>query len=65
MREIKIITAFTGFPDGTDASERNFAQGQTVTDLPDDFADLIISKGHAVEAQSEAPTVTKKKDASK
>lgn len=58
-RAVRIVQPFTGYPDGTDASEREFRADEVATDLPDAFADLIITKGHAVEAGAEpaaAPT---------
>ncbi len=58
MRAIKIIEAFTGFPGGSDDSARAFTAGETVSDLPADFADLIITKGHAVEV-ADAPATGK------
>lgn len=44
--KVKIIQEFTGYPDGTDASRAFFLVGQEL-DLPDEFAELIIGKGHA------------------
>ena len=56
MRTLIILEAFTGFPAGTDASARSFAVGEVV-ELEDDFASLIIAKGHATEQGS--PVVSK------
>lgn len=65
---VLILQSFTGFPDGSDASERHFAEGEVADDLPDDFAALIIAKGHAVANDASAPTPptvrTKSKDVS-
>lgn len=46
--KVRIREDFTGFPDGTDASKTDYRDGQTL-DLEDDFARLIVGKGHAEE----------------
>lgn len=45
---VRITEDFTGFPDGTDASKTDYRAGQML-DLDDDFAGLIVGKGHAEE----------------
>lgn len=50
MARVRILISFTGFPDGTGESERLFREGETADDLPEEFAALIVAKGHAVEA---------------
>ena len=44
---VRIREDFTGFPDGTDASKTHYRAGQTL-DLDEDFARLVVEKGHAV-----------------
>lgn len=67
MRRLTIIEPFTGYPDGEGA--RAFAAGEIVSDLPADFVDLIITKGHAVEVADapatgkSSPKITKGNDA--
>jgi hypothetical protein len=46
MTKVEILESFTGFPDGTDASATVYEKGAT-TEVADEFADLIVSKGHA------------------
>jgi hypothetical protein len=46
MSKVEILETFTGFPDGTEASATVYEKGATL-ELPDDFADLIVGKGHA------------------
>jgi hypothetical protein len=62
MRTVKILESFEGWPDGK--SPKNFVQGDEV-EVANDFADLIIGKGHAKEvsgkaAAKEAPAAAKK-----
>ncbi|TDR90292.1 hypothetical protein [Enterovirga rhinocerotis] len=47
MRVVKITEDFTGYPSGR---KRAFEKGQVV-EVPDDFADLAIGKGHAKEPE--------------
>ena len=61
MKTLRIAEAFTGFPDGTEASARSFATGEVV-DLDDAFADLIIAKGHAIEQPAPVIKPAKKED---
>lgn len=46
MTEVEILESFTGFPDGTEASATFYKKGAK-PELADDFADLIVGKGHA------------------
>lgn len=61
MKTVHILEAFTGFPAGSDVSARSFSAGEIV-DLEDDFADLIIAKGHATEQGSPAVSKPVKKE---
>lgn len=54
---VRIREDFTGFPDGTDASKTRYRAGQTL-DLDEDFARLVIQKGHAEE--HEAPPASER-----
>ena len=44
--KIRINEAFEGYPDGTDKSRTFYKAGQVV-EVPDEFAKLVIGKGHA------------------
>jgi hypothetical protein len=58
MKTVHILEDFTGYPNGKD--ERHFAKGeQPDPELSNEFADLIVAKGHAREVK---PTVTEKKE---
>lgn len=46
MIKVEILENFTGFPDGTEASTTVYEKGAKL-ELPDEFADLIVGKGHA------------------
>lgn len=62
MRTIKAVEPFTGYPSGR---KRSFEKGQEV-EVPDDFADLVIGKGHAKEAEPKeeaAPVAPAKRSA--
>lgn len=59
MKTVEIIETFTGYPSG---AKRSFAAGETV-EVPNDFADLIIQKGHAREAKAAAPARAEKGEA--
>lgn len=48
MKTVEVIEPFTGYPDG---KERSFRVGEEAN-LPDDFADLIVAKGHAREPEA-------------
>ena len=50
MKTVEIIVPFTGFPDDTDASRRDFIAGEK-PELPVAYADLIIGKGLAREVK--------------
>lgn len=43
---IKIVESFTGYPDGK--NKRQFAVGETPSDLSVEYAELLVTKGHAV-----------------
>ncbi len=58
MSKVEILETFTGFPDGTEASAILYEKGATL-ELPDDFAELIIGKGHASKCAS-APSKPEK-----
>ncbi|MGQ4273396.1 hypothetical protein [Terrihabitans sp. B22-R8] len=45
MKTVHILEPFTGYPSG---KKRAFAKGEE-PELPNDFADLIVKKGHARE----------------
>lgn len=45
--KVDIKESFEGFPDGTDASRTFYAAGAKDVEVPDEFGDLIIAKGHA------------------
>lgn len=53
-KAIEIVADFTGYPDDTEASMRSFRAGETLDDLPDAFADMIVKKGLAREAAPDA-----------
>lgn len=60
MRTVKISEDFTGYPSG---KKRDFTKGETV-EVPADFADLIVEKGHAKEvAASEEKPARRKTEA--
>lgn len=61
MKTVHILEAFTGFPAGSDVSARSFSAGEIV-DLEDDFAALIIAKGHAAEQVEPVAKPVKKED---
>lgn len=46
MTEVEILESFTGFPDGTEASATFYKKGAK-PELADEFAELIVGKGHA------------------
>lgn len=46
MTKVEILESFTGFPNGTEASAILYEKGAKL-ELPDDFAELIVGKGHA------------------
>ena len=50
MKTVRIKEAFTGYPGG---KRRDFAIGEE-PELPNEFADLIIGKGHAEELTAKA-----------
>ena len=61
---VRILEAFFGSPDG--GRPRRFEAGEVYSDLPDDFALLIVTKGHAervseTEAVAAKPSRAKKK----
>lgn len=56
MKTVDIIEPFTGYPSG---NKRAFTAGETV-EVPNDFADLIIEKGHAREPRAAAPAKAEK-----
>jgi hypothetical protein len=58
---IKITQNFTGYPDGK--KRRDFTVGETPSDLPEAYAELLVTKGHAVRADGE--TRPSRKEASK
>lgn len=45
MRMIHILEPFTGYPSG---KKRDFEKGDE-PEVPNDFADLVVGKGHARE----------------
>jgi hypothetical protein len=49
---IKITENFTGYPDGK--KRRDFVAGETPSDLPEAYAELLVTKGHAVRQETEA-----------
>lgn len=52
MKDVVILEAFTGYPDCE--RPRAFRPSPDPVPVPDDFADLIIAKGHAVAAEPKA-----------
>ena len=42
--DVTILTAFEGYPDGSEASRRLFRAGEACFGLPDDFAGMIVAK---------------------
>lgn len=46
MTKVEILETFTGFLDGTEASAAVYEKGAK-PELPDEFAELIVGKGHA------------------
>lgn len=46
MKTVRIIETFDGFPNGKD--ERRFTKGEE-PELSNEYADLLIKKGHAEE----------------
>lgn len=46
MIKVEILETFTGFPDGTEASSTRYEKDAKL-ELHDEFAALIIGKGHA------------------
>ena len=55
MRKIKFTETVTAYPDG--ATPVTYAAGDEIevgTGFAADYADLMIAKGHAVEAQADA-----------
>lgn len=59
MRTLKFTDTFDAFPDGTDASKTTFQAGETLP-LEDDFAELLIAKGLAVDVLPPAVQKPKK-----
>lgn len=51
MRSVHILEPFTGYPSG---KKRDFDIGEE-PEVPNDFADLIVGKGHAREIEPPAP----------
>ena len=49
MKTLQFTDTFDAFPDGTDASKTTFQAGDSLP-LEDDFAELLIAKGLAVDA---------------
>lgn len=43
--KIRIVENFTGYPDGK--TPREFAEGEVPKDLSDEYAELLVKKGHA------------------
>lgn len=56
MTKVEIIEAFTGFPDGTEASRTLYAIGMKL-ELPEEFVALIVGKGHARKLAGEKPAI--------
>lgn len=54
MTKVRILAPFEGYPDG--ATRTVYAAGQEL-DVPADFGDLIVTKGHA---ERVAPKARKK-----
>jgi hypothetical protein len=50
MKTVHILEPFTGYPNGK--SKRDFAKGEE-PELSNEYADLVIAKGHAREAVAE------------
>lgn len=59
MKTLSFSGTFDAFPDGTDASKTTFQAGESLP-LEDDFADLLIAKGLAVEAVPAEPAIEPK-----
>ena len=57
MRDIQILTGFTGYPNG---KKRAFSPG--VEHLADDYADLLVAKGLAKEIPTKAAAKPLAKD---
>ena len=51
MSEVLIKEDFEAYPGDV---RRAFVAGQVVTDLPEDFVDIIVAKGHAERVYSKA-----------
>ena len=45
MKDVVITEAFTGYPDGR--TERAFAPSSDPISVPNEFAEMIVEKGHA------------------
>lgn len=56
MKTIAILTSFDGYPSGaaTGSKPATYAEGDK-PEVPDDFADLIVRKGLAIEIPHKAP----------
>ena len=50
MKTVRITESFTGYPAG---KKRDFTAGEEV-ELANDFADIIVGKGHAREIEAPA-----------
>lgn len=65
MKTIRVVEAFSGYPAGAHegSKRRDFEKGAEV-EVPNDFADLIVEKGHAklVEAKPEPKAKAKSTD---
>lgn len=53
MSRVIILRDFTGYPGGDERSEQRFRAGPEAIEVADDFAELIVAKGHARRADAD------------